>query len=353
MKTTDVFQFQALGWACLLGGALAASTSFGGTANWGGGTGVVCRDQNNRVVSARLLDLYEGSEIDGLKIPDVDVDPHLQARAALSRLAFGFADDAEVSPMAFIDHLKDALAETTPGKFIESPIDKGGERAPILPTGCQFEGIGYREKPNHRLQLTVVPDVLNAMTKTQQAAFLVHEAIYSYYVDLYKDRVDRERGTVEIRKITARLFASGTGLRELTSASNFLFDGKAHLDERQANARATLVGRVHPLDMHFDTLKPASARKFYCEGEGARVESVAVAVPGAKQTWNLELKETNACLSRVVILDVNALLQVNGRDVLEVANLGTLELVFLKDHPRYREYSWRARYPFAANFAGR
>lgn len=352
-KTSDVFKFQALGWACVCIGLMAVAPAFGGTADIGGGSGVVCRDGAGAVTSVRLFDLYEGSDTDKLNIPDVDLSPDAQVKLAFGRLSYAFSDGVKKSPLATYERLLKIFDNADPGKFIDAPKDQGLERAVLLPRGCSLEGIGYREKKFGKRFLTVVPDLFDRLTKTHQAAFMVHEAIYSYFLGRFGEEITKARGTIDIRRLTAVLFASHTTLADVTIAANFLFGDKLYLDESQNGVRATLIGRENPLDIHLDELSPDSTTKFYCAGNGTSIASSATITNEQERNWKLELKETNACMSRVVIQDLRALLQVNGRDVLEVTRSTALELVFLKDNPQYREFSERARYPHALRPAGR
>jgi len=77
-----------------------SAAALAGGATSGGGGAMVCRDQNKKIISAQLLDLYEGSVRYGYSIPKTAKDPNQALQAAISRLSTDVFAQARLTQFA-------------------------------------------------------------------------------------------------------------------------------------------------------------------------------------------------------------------------------------------------------------
>lgn len=181
--------------------------AFAGTETSGGGASVVCRDSNKQIISAELLDLYEGKIRYNFRIEKSNVNPKQQILNALARVA-----QHEI----FVDQLKKVIIDTTrriqflpEGLVIAPPNDLGNDFGVVIPDGCALEAVGYYESNG---VLKVSKTLYNRLTNTDKAAFILHEAIYRI------QRTGQVQNSAWSRHMTSQLFA-----RNLTDAEVFAF----------------------------------------------------------------------------------------------------------------------------------
>jgi hypothetical protein len=184
-----------------LGLTVAFSSSFAlaGAGSSGGGSAVVCRNAAKKIISAELLDLYEGRMRFGFAYGPVHPDANLQLETALKKLnsPYNQALTREIAA----DVLQ-RLIFLPPSVVLAPGNDLGDEYGVVVEDGCQIEGVGFYEFDG---TLKVAQPIYRAFSQMSRAAFILHEAIY---------KIARESSSVTSsalpRKLTAALFASNT-----------------------------------------------------------------------------------------------------------------------------------------------
>lgn len=368
MKTRRLLHLNFIQHTAVVMALLMPSLSYagrGGTADWGGGTGSVCRNSQRVVVSAKMLDLFEGVKRYKYDIPEIEnVSFEDQAEAAINRLQFAEAqqdyqkispEDARHNPSTYLRavmrQFRDDPNSVPDGVSLGEPKDLGKEIVPFREAGCELEAVGYREFHERRPLLLVSHSVFAALSETHKAAFFVHEALYSYYQLTLNKRVSENRGTIDIRRLTAALFARNADMAHLLDVSRFLFvekdrfgnPGRLFVDFSQNNSWAEFLGRVHPMALHQHKVTQDDAGNFKCIVKGLiRTSSVVADGPSLK----LVLKEKDNCLSHLIVEGMQGQLTVNGRNILEVSDRAEVEIAFLQDHASYSEMKSQTRYPF-------
>jgi len=176
--------------------AFSGAVYAGGDAG-GGGKAVVCRDNNHSIVSAQTLDLYEGRNIYDLYIPDIAGTPDQIVEVIKTRL-LSTVDQPEFQIYPDIARVHDIFRLTGPGVVL-LPVDDAAEVA--VPDKCAIEQLANYIDDN---LLSVQSDIWNALSNTEKAALIMHEAIYRE--ERYWGAKDSRRS----RKIVANLFANST-----------------------------------------------------------------------------------------------------------------------------------------------
>jgi hypothetical protein len=177
---------------------LHAPYSTAGGMSTGGGSAVICRDQNNKVDKAFLLDLFEGRERFGYTIPNHSSSIDEQLNDALQRIS---------AAPAIFSVLKKVLANTynnyvfLPAHLaLHTSSDLGTEYAVVVLDGCGLEQLGYYESDG---KLKVVSSIFHKLSSTDQAAFFMHEALYRL-----TRGVAGAFDSSSARKLTAQMFSS-------------------------------------------------------------------------------------------------------------------------------------------------
>lgn len=168
-----------------------------GTETSGGGGAAVCRDAQNKIISAQLLDLYEGSVRFGLDLQRAKVAPKDQILDVLSRIQSPLLK--KLITQSIVD-IVDNTVFLPNGVGMASLTDLGSDYAVFAPEGCNIEPVGFYESDG---TLKVATSIYNALPKTDRAAFFLHEAIYKLARDLAF-----KRNSSESRKSVAALFSS-------------------------------------------------------------------------------------------------------------------------------------------------
>jgi len=170
----------------------AFAVSGSGSGVRGGGKGVVCRDAAQNVLSVELLDLWEARTLRNRTVQLSDAPVEEQVRAAIQRFA------GAVSAGFDNEELAKLLRESTPqiynrgadiffGKGSASmlkrlrdvafaPTDDAMEEA--WPSKCALEQVAAYS--NGAILLN--QDLFEKMNPTNQAALIVHEAVYSLHL---------------------------------------------------------------------------------------------------------------------------------------------------------------------------
>lgn len=187
-----------------LGSPIPGLFEIGGDTSGGGAT-VVCRNQGNAIVSAEMLEFYEARIRSQITIPESSGSLDNQLAEVVRRLSFDVALQRDfVSALTYIRSNMNFLSG---GVSIAPGNDLGSEYAVVVPIGCSLELVGYYEKSG---SLVVSSDVYNALSLTNQTAFLVHEALYKL-----ERTINSADNSGNVRRTTAQLFNPMSTVQEL------------------------------------------------------------------------------------------------------------------------------------------
>lgn len=171
---------------------LSSNLSFanGGVGN--GGVSVVCRDSSKTITSAEVLDIYEGIVRHGRKY-----DNNLDVETKIELVQLKMAKNP-----SFLAKFQNELAKV---RSIMTFIPKGNSLTPtndafpkIRKDGCDFEQLANYTDEN---ELLVSQEIYDELDEINQAALLVHEAIYA----IFRNQGDKD--SQRSRKLTAQLLA--------------------------------------------------------------------------------------------------------------------------------------------------
>jgi hypothetical protein len=176
---------------------LVASNTIAGVGGGNGGGAIVCGNSDGSIQSAQLLDLVEATD-QGLTIVRTDEPREAQLERALKRL--------ETYDPSTVEKMRDVLKS-----FVKAPVPAGKQLYPPTDTGLQYfnsqrnncspRGLGdYNDRLN---VLEVDFNIENAMSKTDQAAFDFHEALYK----VQRGRPPFVKNSMSARKLTGAVFA--------------------------------------------------------------------------------------------------------------------------------------------------
>jgi hypothetical protein len=171
-----------------------------GNGSSGGGASVVCRDRDNRIVSAELLDTFEAPYLYGFEVRHSNEDIDVQINNALNKLSVEPFYKALI--LNLIKDIKSKIQFLPEGISLNAPSDIGESDATIIREGCRLEGVGFYNKEG---VLRVAPATFNHFSNTDQAAFLLHESLYFTYRVWHEQQA---RFTSEkARNLTAMFFS--------------------------------------------------------------------------------------------------------------------------------------------------
>lgn len=168
------------------------STAEAGGFNGGGGGAAVCRDRNNKIRRAYLIDTYERQVWDGdirkSSAPELE-----QLKAAIARIPDEFQRTVVTDYAATVVRVATFLP---PNVAIAPTTDLG--LLTLIPEGCSIEPVGVYTSGG----LSISREVYRALSKTDRAAFFLHEAIYK----LARDTADAQ-DSQWTRFVVGKLFA--------------------------------------------------------------------------------------------------------------------------------------------------
>lgn len=167
-----------------------------GAISGGGGTGVVCRDSSGVITSAKTLDLYEGVVLYNLPIQysNESVDDQIKkAYAVIPPQSRGL-----INPYGVQQNMQIVYGVTL------QPINDALIVA--LPNGCKAEQLANYF--NDKLIL-INGDIWDALSKTDQAALILHEAVYR------AARIFSAKNSQRSRHVVASLFSLNTKWTDL------------------------------------------------------------------------------------------------------------------------------------------
>lgn len=159
----------------ILFSVLLGQHAWAGVVHGGGGVAVVCRDQQNKIKSAELLDLFE-ARARGLKlIPDNSLASNY-GRFMRRWIEFNGGTPAQESETLIYNRLNDILMKA----FITSPGQKlpftGDFTTGPIPKDCSFEQLAvFRDEV---ILLFIDREIWNALDQQSRAALLAHEIVY-------------------------------------------------------------------------------------------------------------------------------------------------------------------------------
>lgn len=167
------FKFITLAVAALL----VPSAAKAATERGNGGDAVVCRNSNNQITRAELLDYYEARVLRNIEI---DLGPADKSHidkfyVALDRLKFF----SPVRSRVYAEELKNFEAETQfiPGVELVQIED---EEPTVIPTGCKIEQLAVQRNPVFPgdKRFVVSKDIWDKLDTTSKAGLILHEIIY-------------------------------------------------------------------------------------------------------------------------------------------------------------------------------
>lgn len=177
---------------------MVPSILWAGVTNGGGGKAIVCRDQNRKILSAQVLDLFEAENQYGLTLlPSAATLDQALEEVGL-RLESLSGQRRGMMRMKKED-LKDIYSKfklLAPGIGLQ-PIDDSLDL--LRPEHCEIEQLAFFKESNIIL---INRDIWNHLNPQNQAALVVHETIY---------QLQRQRGAKDSRdsrKIVGHLFSS-------------------------------------------------------------------------------------------------------------------------------------------------
>lgn len=161
-------------------GLLVSSLSFAtGTETSGGGGVAVCRDQNKKIASAEMLDLFEAQFRFNYVVSKSST---LSARDQLINVIKKIENPVfQKQVYQTAAQIINSVQFLPPGIGMAPTTDLGKEYAVIVPEGCVIEPVGFYESDG---TLKISRSVYQALSETDKAAFFLHESIYKLSRDL-------------------------------------------------------------------------------------------------------------------------------------------------------------------------
>ena len=167
-----------------------------GVMSGGGGKSVVCRGPQGQILSAELLDLYEGRIMYGRNIPESSLPIDDQVQAAFEKTPLNKTMGYHYSAYS----IEKKMRLLPPGTQL---FDVDDAVAVVAPLGCEIEQMMNYVNDN---AIIVKSEIWNQLSNTQKAASLAHEAVYSS--ERHMNATDSRR----TRNIISMLFSDGPAL---------------------------------------------------------------------------------------------------------------------------------------------
>ncbi|MCB0413032.1 MAG: hypothetical protein KDD50_01780 [Bdellovibrionales bacterium] len=165
-----------------------------GNENGGGGSSVVCRGQNNNILSAETLDLYEGKNVYGLIIDERQGSVQEIIESIKQKLK-DTMEQPEIHLFPLISRVQSIFRLTGEGVILK-PVDDVSEIG--FPADCKIEQLAHYVDDD---LLVVQREIWGALSNTQKASLIIHEAIYRH--ERYYGATNSRRA----RKIVSRVFS--------------------------------------------------------------------------------------------------------------------------------------------------
>lgn len=196
--------------------AALSAPAFAGVDSSGGGRGVVCRDSRGRIKSAELLDLWEARQIYRRVIVPSRRPVKEQVEQALGRLQNLFYYDSfnadgtkspsgemllsDLRPRTEIFLKPSEILVPLRGTKLNDTLDS---EEPAVPANCLVEQIVNFMDSSTKPIVLVNEDIYQKLSPTNQAALIVHEALYGFL------RGYGEKNSVRARRVVGHVFAGG------------------------------------------------------------------------------------------------------------------------------------------------
>lgn len=166
-----------------------------GGVDGGGGKSVVCRDKAGDIVTAELLDLYEGRVQYGLVIESSSDSVLVQMENAIKRIAKGRGLKFQEVVLFAGDYVNTNKTILPAGTGLRSVNDS---HHVIIPKDCRVEQLAHFTSQN---QILIDGEIWNKLDDTNKAALLVHEALYKEF------RNYGAKNSLRVRSYVAYAFA--------------------------------------------------------------------------------------------------------------------------------------------------
>jgi hypothetical protein len=199
----------------MTGLSLAHATS-SGVGSSGGGSAIVCRDANQKILSAEMYDLYEGKNYFGLAIEKNTDLPKQQILNVIQAMN----QNAYVIPAVIqaVDDIIGKIQFLPTGVVISAPSDMGTDYPIIHPSACNVEGVGFYTSDN---QLKVSQAVYSAFSNTDKAAFVLHEALY--LIDRQMGLHGGDGSSETARALNSLLFSTNPSVSQVSGMAADVF----------------------------------------------------------------------------------------------------------------------------------
>ncbi len=226
---------------------LMSTKAFAGVGSSGGGKGVVCRDIVGAIQSVELLDLWEAKHIYGRSVSEspesLDVQSERAAKALMNSISIGRSCIGSTC-VSEADTLYNELVETQKiftslnedVKFLKEVTlaltDDSNEIATPNLGNCAIEQIVRYEDTPIRPTIFVNDDIYTAMSPTQKAALLSHEALYKVARNFFG-----EKTSIRVRRAIGGIFSNlkFVSRRDLNAKDRIIceYSGRSHGDTTQ------------------------------------------------------------------------------------------------------------------------
>lgn len=208
MKKSIVYSFLALG---------ISANAWAGANSTGGGGAAVCRDANRHITLARLIDIYEGQVRFKFKYASSQAPIRDQVLNALKNIPNSFDRTMAVRAASAIITSMQFLPD---GVGMAPSTDLGNAYGTVVPSGCVIEPVGFYESDG---KLMVSREVYTALSLTERAAFLIHEALYKVARD-----TSYATDSALSRRAVAAIFATNSTADDVNSLLQMLIYSPEH-----------------------------------------------------------------------------------------------------------------------------
>lgn len=175
-----------------LGILFVSTTSWAGSWSSGGGNAVVCQNPQGQIISAELLDLYEGRVVHGLSY-QTSTSPYLKQAVEAAKAISN--KDISFSLVDLVPKMADQF-QFLPSDTGLQPLEDSFQI--VVPKGCQITQTARYESNN---VVYIDSDIWAVMNEQNKAALLLHETLY------WSLRVYGEKTSVRTRAAVAHAFA--------------------------------------------------------------------------------------------------------------------------------------------------
>ncbi len=165
-----------------------------------GGVSYVCRDQNNQIIKARLLDLWEPETFESHS--DNSVDAKTQLDEVIRRISSFHPKTSKIMSTVLED-----IQKTTIYTAKALPLSNDALPDFVPGPGCGFEQVaifGFSNEFNDK-RLRVHKEIFFSpvFSESDKAALMLHEVLY--FLDSNNNSVENSRN---VRRVVARLFSN-------------------------------------------------------------------------------------------------------------------------------------------------